>query len=317
MTPRRALVSATGCLLALAALLTTPLGPQPAGAQDVDAAERRRLADLQKERAKLERNATRAAQGVGATVQREALAWADLRPVAEGAEGAANAALLERALLQVFLREGVLVYPFEEERRLEVTYERGKLRGSLLSDDDVAFLLGRGFSFVALPLLEQRRSSYSVSLDVIDLRTGRKVSVSLPAVSAKAAPLQEVCALEALPSRNVKVLTFAAGNLGRQVDRGECWDLPAVPVQKDGGRVRGYDFGQEVAWEHARPGDVITFGASGAAGGHVVVLFKWAESRAAAWVLHQNWGKQRTVRVDSLGSVEANKPGQELRVWRP
>jgi hypothetical protein len=129
--------------------------------------------------------------------------------------------------------------------------------------------------------------------------------------------LAELCGAEILPARNVKVLSFAAANLGRQVDRGECWDLAANPVKASGGKVQGYDFGDSIPWEQGKPGDVVTFGTGGSTGGHVMVLFRWARNRSTATILHQNVGGVRKVMLDPLGGVESSKAGQPFALRRP
>ena len=301
------------------ALAFLVLLPSVGRSQEADpAAEKKRLAELQRERYVLDANGTRAAQALIKTLQSDPVAWMDLRPTAESPEADEAAPILQGALLQLFLREGVLLFPFEAEHKLSIEYKDGKLpKGSLLSPADYDYLSAQGAKHLILPLLAGKGPSFTVTFDVVLLSTRQKVATSALPVAPKKFTLKEVCDLDVVPHRNMKVLTFAAAHFGKQVDRGECWDLAANPVRKDGGKVDGYVFGKEVKWEDAKPGDVITFGTGGETGGHVVVLYKWTKERAAATILHQNVNNVRRVMLGSLGQVESNKVGQKLAIWRP
>jgi hypothetical protein len=295
------------------------LAPASVRSQDADpAAEKKKLAELQRERFVFDQNAVRAIQALAKTLQSDPVAWMDLRPTAESPEATEAAPILQPALLQIFLREGVLLFPFEEGHKLGLEYKEGKLpKGSLLSGADYDYLNAQGAKNLILPLLAGKGPNFTVTFDVVQLATRQKVATSALPVVTKKFTLKELCEIDVVPARNVKVLTFAAAHLGKQVDRGECWDLAANPVRGNGGKVEGYVFGKEVKWEDARPGDVITFGTSGETGGHVVVLYKWTKDRAAATILHQNVNNVRRVMLGSLGQVESNKAGQKLAIWRP
>src|SRR5579883_2158465 len=105
-----------------AALLALAAAPAPARQ---DAA--RKPSELQKAQQALEQSA----------VQADRVAMLDLRPAVENAAASANAPALQDHLLEVFLREGVLVFPFERERKLDVKYKDGRLpKGLLLGADD-------------------------------------------------------------------------------------------------------------------------------------------------------------------------------------
>lgn len=287
-------------------------------ARTQDADEKKKLAELQKERFVLDQNTVRAIQALSKTFQSDPVAWMDLRPTAESQEANDAAEVLQPALIQYFLREGVLMFPFETERKIHIEYKDGKLpKGSLLTPVDYDYLTGQGAKHLVMPFLAGKGPGYTVTFDVINLGTRQKVATSALPVSAKKFTLKEVCEVEVIPPLNVKVLTFAAAHFGKQVDRGECWDLGANPIRNNGGKVDGYVFGKEVKWEDAKPGDVITFGTSGETGGHVVVLYKWTKDRAAATILHQNVNNVRRVMLGSLGQVESNKAGQKLAIWRP
>ncbi len=297
-----------------AALLALAAAPAPARQ---DAA--RKPSELQKAQQALEQSAVQAAQAMLKAFKDDRVAMLDLRPAVENAAASANAPALQDHLLEVFLREGVLVFPFERERKLDVKYKDGRLpKGLLLGADDQKALGERKVRYAIVPTLVAKDSGAAVTIDAYDLE---KVQVALQAgvgpIPTKKFPLEELCAAEILPPLNLKVITFAAAHFGQQVDRGECWDVPANPIRAAGGRVDGYNFGKEIPWEEGRAGDVITFGTSGETGGHVVVLFRWTRNRADATILHQNVNGVRKVMFGNLGSVERNKAGQKFALWRP
>ena len=100
-------------------------------------------------------------------------------------------------------------------------------------------------------------------------------------------------------------MAFAISNLGVQVGRGECWDLPATIMRKRGAGPKGYTFGKKVPWDEALPGDVLTTSK------HVMVLVKPKDPKNQSRILHQNVGKKRFVIFDYLRNKES------FTVWRP
>jgi len=275
--------------------------------------------DLQKAQAALEQSAVQAAQAMLKVFRDDRVAMVDLRPSVDNPAAAASAPTLQSFLLQVFLREGVLVFPVEQEHKLEVKYKEGKLpKGPLLGVDDLKSLGEKKVKYALVPALVVKDAGSTVTFDAYDLE---KVQVALQTgvgpIPTKKYPLADLCGAEILPPLNLKVISFAATHFGQQVDRGECWDVPANPIRASGGRVDGYTFGKEIKWEDGRAGDVITFGTSGETGGHVVVLFRWTKNKADATILHQNVNGVRKVMYGNLGSVEANKAGQKFALWRP
>jgi hypothetical protein len=275
--------------------------------------------ELQKAQTALEQSAVQAAQAMLKVFKDDRVAMVDLRPSADNPAAAASAPTLQNFLLQVFLREGVLVFPYEQEHKLDVKYKDGKLpKGPLLGADDLKSLGEKKVKYALVPALVVKDSGSTVTLDAYDLE---KVQVALQTgvgpIPTKKYPLADLCSAEILPPLNLKVISFAAAHFGQQVDRGECWDVPANPIRANGGRVDGYNFGKEIKWEDGRAGDVITFGTSGETGGHVVVLFRWTKNKAEATILHQNVNNVRKVMFGNLGSVETNKAGQKFALWRP
>jgi hypothetical protein len=275
--------------------------------------------DLQKAQAALEQSATQAGQAMLKVFKDEPVAWLDLRPAAENADASAGAPLLQSYLLQAFLKQGVLLFPYEHERKLDLKYKDGKLpKGIWLGTEDLKTLTDRKVKYVIVPQLLTRDSGSAVTITAYDVDKAQvALETGVGPIPTKKFPVSELCAAEILPPLNVKVLTFAAANFGRQVDRGECWDVPAHPLREVGAKVDGYVFGKEVAWDAGLPRDVITFGTSGDTGGHVVVLFRWTKARSEATLLHQNWNSIRKIMLANLGKVETSKAGQKFALWRP
>jgi len=80
-----------------------------------------------------------------------------------------------------------------------------------------------------------------------------------------------VAQVEDLPIVNQRVVAFVRENMGRQVGRGECWDLAAGALNAAGARWDGYHgFGRPVDPEHGPvlPGDIVQFEG---------VEFRWKE----------------------------------------
>lgn len=67
---------------------------------------------------------------------------------------------------------------------------------------------------------------------------------------------------EDIPELNKYVVSFAHSQMGKQVDRGECWDLAAMALNKNNAEWDGeYVFGEEVdeQKECIYPGDIVQF----------------------------------------------------------
>jgi hypothetical protein len=68
------------------------------------------------------------------------------------------------------------------------------------------------------------------------------------------------------PNTNQDVLVWARGKIGRQVGKGECWDLADQALKKAGaesstttGKDDDYVWGDEIPLKDAQPGDVLQF----------------------------------------------------------
>lgn len=101
------------------------------------------------------------------------------------------------------------------------------------------------------------------------------------------------------PPQNRRIADWSREQLGKKVRRGECWDLPAEAMLKNGCwkgiPPNPYDFGRRLAsTEGAFPGDVVVKSPLK----HCVVVYKPA-GRGSYHVLHTNWmwGKEEGRRV--------------------
>ena len=68
------------------------------------------------------------------------------------------------------------------------------------------------------------------------------------------------------PTLNQKVLVWARGRMGKQVGRGECWDLAHQALVNAGGASStttgdddDYDWGEEISVNDVRAGDILQF----------------------------------------------------------
>ena len=282
-------------------------------------AEQRQQAEREKARGRFAQRIDAAIGALAPLTAGTAVASLAVRPLVEGDASGNDAAVLESALAQRFLSAGLLVYPCERERKIEVKYEAGRLpKGPLASVADLSALAAKGVTWLLVLRLVPDDLGASLHVELYDLRTRKKaLKADVGPIPTRRFTMAEICGPDIVPPRNLRILQFAAEHFGRGVDRGECWDLPAVPIKADGGSVNGYAFGTEVPWQDGRAGDVITFGTNAETGGHVVLLLHWDADRSKATILHQNWGGNRTVMLAPLRDVERYKPGQALRLWRP
>jgi len=237
------------------------------------------------------------------------VALVDVRAEKESDENTASAKLLQSDLLQALLGQGILVFPLEEDHKLEPKRANGSLPSGLLyTQEDAAYLKKeKKADLILTPRLDVAKTACSLNIEIRDLTSAAVVTATALPVSFSKVPLAKSCAVEVLPELNVKVLAFAAGHIGRQVDRGECWDLPATPLRAREIMVQGYNFGKKVKWEEALPGDVLT------STHHVMVLVKPTADKRSAVILHQNFNNLRSVVLDHR---PANLAG-EITVWRP
>src|SRR5436190_1430917 len=89
-----------------------------------DARQDKKPGELQKAQTQLEASAVQAALAIAKVVKEERVAVVDLRPAVENAAASANAPVLQNFVMQVFLKQGLLVFPVEPERKLDPKYSK-------------------------------------------------------------------------------------------------------------------------------------------------------------------------------------------------
>lgn len=80
--------------------------------------------------------------------------------------------------------------------------------------------------------------------------------------------------LSKIPELNQKIIAFVNQHKGKKVDRGECWDLAAIPLNENNAKWDGtYGFGKKVDYKKdiIFPGDIIQF---------EKVIIKYTEGKA-------------------------------------
>jgi len=143
-----------------------------------------------------------------------------------------------------------------------------------------------------------------------------------------------------IPAFNKKILDYAISMKGKKVDRGECWDLAAVPLKKYGAKWDGQlKFGKKIARgkdtkhftnkdEEILPGDIIQFTSvtiewkKGNSWGskmlgfpdHTAIVYK-VKSRKKITLLHQNVDGKRYVVEEDINLDEITKGSYQ--VYRP
>ena len=258
----------------------------------------------------LQQAAAQVAQGVGTRT----VAVAQTRPGNDNEDALKEQAdVMSRVTHGSLLMMGVRAIQFEDQRALEPTYSNHRLRrGTQFTLDDVAFLRDeKKADFLLQSRFHQSRDQFTLIWEMYDLSTRRLVgTIRFPSFRD-----EEVFTAAAtwtfLPEANAGLLEFARENLGKQVGRGECWDLPATWLRANGYVVNGYDFGTEVTLAEALPGDVLTNDENG--NHHVMLLWKPAANLAEARIYHQNTNGRRFVVEDDI----PKKMLEGLKVWRP
>ena len=139
---------------------------------------------------------------------------------------------------------------------------------------------------------------------------------------------------------NSEILKYAISMKGKKVDRGECWDLAAVPLKKYGAKWDGLlDFGELIAegsgkkhytnkGEEIAPGDIIQFKSvtiewkKGNSWGtktlgypdHTAIIYK-VKDRKNITLLHQNVDGKRYVVEEDIDLGEITKGS--YKIYRP
>ncbi len=122
------------------------------------------------------------------------------------------------------------------------------------------------------------------------------------------------------PATNRKVIAWVEQNIGKKIDRGECWDLAnrafaTLGIRRPGGAIV---WGELVPPGAAiLPGDIIQWDRKETGGRHHTVVVYDVPRPGQVKVLHQNWARGaergRVVGPGSFGVADLTK----ARVYRP
>ena len=119
---------------------------------------------------------------------------------------------------------------------------------------------------------------------------------------------------QTLPEKNRSVIEFVEANMGRTVDRGECWDLAAGALNHAGCELTHiYDFGDTIKYpdEPLLPGDILQIENvklkfkrgdtlfTGAMTHHTAIVYKVADDYRVV-LAEQNGSKGRIVALTDL-----------------
>lgn len=121
-----------------------------------------------------------------------------------------------------------------------------------------------------------------------------------------------------------KVLEFSKKNLGKKVERGECWDLASSALNyADANWKPLYDFGDKFDYkkQELKSGDILQFtnvkfvftNGSASFPKHTAIVYKYANHNVT--LLHQNFNNKKvvdtlTINLDNIknGKIEAYRP---------
>ncbi len=216
-------------------------------------------------------------------------------------------------LLQSFVSRSLLIAPLKYDEEVVLKDDEDKTTKKIvLQKKNITHLTKKNkLEIVMLVTVLAKGKKISLSLELLHIKKGRRLG-TYPVSLVKEADAESLQKMNFFSMWNVKVLTFAAANIGKKVDKGECWDLPARILNDSGFAVHSYDFGTKVPWEEALPGDVLTI--DNGKFRHVMVLHKPEEVMKNSKILHQNVNKKRYVIKDK---VFAKYPPEDVVVWRP
>jgi hypothetical protein len=119
-----------------------------------------------------------------------------------------------------------------------------------------------------------------------------------------------------------KVLAFAKKNLGKKVDRGECWDLANAALNDAKANWKPlHDYGIKIELSQSKPGDVLQFTdvkfkfpmGSASFPKHTAIVYAFTGKNLT--LIHQNFNDKRfvdtvTLSIDHIvkGKTEAFRP---------
>lgn len=121
-----------------------------------------------------------------------------------------------------------------------------------------------------------------------------------------------------------KIVEFSLKNLGKKVERGECWDLANSALNYANANWKPlYDFGDKFDYkkQDLKPGDILQFTgvkfvfANGSASfpKHTAIVYKYANKNVT--LLHQNFNNKKA--VDTLSINLDNIKNGKIEAYRP
>lgn len=113
------------------------------------------------------------------------------------------------------------------------------------------------------------------------------------------------------------VVNYAEDNLGKKIDRGECWDLIAFALDHSGAEWEmPFDFGEKIDYkkDEILPGDIISFdgvkfeneNGYSTFPTHYAIVYKVVDKDHIT-ILHQNHNNKRVVQTLDLNLSELKK----------
>ena len=140
---------------------------------------------------------------------------------------------------------------------------------------------------------------------------------NLSPFAAKSEALGSLLGNDQLPPLNRTILAYAIAHTNEQVGNGECWALPAKALKHAGAHMDDtYDFGSEVHWRDALPGDVIQYRRGQH---HSVIVFERPDENGRFRQIHQNAppnGKKVGIRTRDFLNISKNSK-VTVKVYRP
>lgn len=125
-----------------------------------------------------------------------------------------------------------------------------------------------------------------------------------------------------------KVLDFAKKNMGKKIDRGECWDLANAALNSSNAQWEApFNFGDKLDYKKQglKPGDILQFtnvkfifpNGSASFPKHTAIVY--AANKNKVTMIHQNFNNKRfvdtlTVDFDKIknGKIEAFRPKAKI-----
>lgn len=113
------------------------------------------------------------------------------------------------------------------------------------------------------------------------------------------------------------VVDYAEANLGKKIDRGECWDLVAFALDNSGAEWQmPFDFGEKLDYkkDQIKPGDIISFDGVKFENEngyqnfpmHYAIVYKVTDKDHIT-ILHQNHNNKKVVQTLDLNLTELKK----------